>query len=208
MQACCSEAHPIVPSGSASAPFELRPIAPDHPERPVVEAFVAERFRIEYGAELYHFMPMLLALYDAGGRLVGAAGYRLAGDEALYLEQYLDSPIEITIQRECGLLLPRSAIVEVGNLGAITPGGARHLIREVTDYLYDLGQTWVSFTATRTLINAFRRLGLRPLYLAPADPARLGHEADHWGSYYEQGPKVVAGPIAVGYHTLHRDATS
>lgn len=52
------------------------------------------------------------------------------------------------------------------------------------------------FTATRELRNAFLRLKLWPLMLAPADPARLRAGAAAWGSYYAHGPTVMGGRIA------------
>ena len=53
------------------------------------------------------------------------------------------------------------------------------------------------FTATRELRNAFTRLGLAPLELSPADPARLPDGGARWGSYYANEPVVVAGRIAL-----------
>ncbi|MFB1029371.1 MAG: thermostable hemolysin, partial [Thauera sp.] len=52
------------------------------------------------------------------------------------------------------------------------------------------------------LINSFRRLGLDPLTLGPADPRRMGAELPEWGSYYEAGPLVIAGEIPGGDRAL------
>lgn len=208
MPGCCSPVYPPTPSVATASDYRLTPVPERHAQRTDLERYIAERFDAEHGARLTHFQPTLLALIGSEGQLLGAAGYRDAGAGPLFLEQYLDLPIEAAIRERTGLALPRSAIVEVGNLSASTPGGARLLIRAVTDQLYTLGYTWVCFTATRPLHNAFRRLGLAPLVLADADPARLGGEAALWGRYYDSAPQVVAGPIALGYRKLHGGTAS
>jgi hypothetical protein len=48
------------------------------------------------------------------------------------------------------------------------------------------------------LRNSFYRLGLRPLPLTRADPARLPDGGASWGTYYEQDPVVMAGKVALG----------
>ena len=66
-----------------------------------------------------------------------------------------------------------------------------------------MGYRWVVFTGVRRLYNAFRRLGLRPMELADADPSRLQEdEARRWGNYYRDQPKVYVGRIEDGYRRL------
>jgi hypothetical protein len=75
---------------------------------------------------------------------------------------------------------------------------ARALIPALARHLHRLGYAWVTFTATRALRNTFHRLGIRPLALAPANPARLEDGGASWGSYYAQDPLVVAAPVSHG----------
>ena len=98
--------------------------------------------------------------------------------------------------------MEREGIVEVGNLAAHGAGTARLLIIALTRILAAEGLRWVSFTGTPALINSFRRLGLDPLTLGPADPHRMGAELPEWGSYYDAGPLVMAGEIRGGDRTL------
>lgn len=187
----------------SDAPLPLEEVGAEHPRRAEAEAFVAANFLAQYGAQLRHFLPVLLVLRDERGAIEGVAGCAPAGEHRLFLEQYLDAPVEEAVAARTGCRLPRSAIVEVGNLATDSAGGARRLIRAVTDHLHAQGHQWVVFTATRLLQNAFRRLGLKPQVLAEADPARLKGGAGDWGTYYAQGPQVVCGPIALGFHRLH-----
>ena len=123
------------------------------------------------------------------------AGWRCAGTEQLFLENYLDVPIETAVSRLAGRPVDRQRIVEVGNLAAEVRGGGVEVILTLAAHLDRLGFEWVVFTATSELIGMLRRLGLPPLALAAADPERLGADAGAWGSYYATHPVVVAGRI-------------
>lgn len=165
-----------------------------HPRRAAAEDFIRDVFRRRYEAEVPGFAPNLMLLEQAP-RIVAAAGWRGAESEALMLEQYLDEPIEHTISRLAGQPVPRGRIVEVGNLAAERPGGSVAVILALAAHLDQLGFEWVVFTATSELIGIFRRLDLPPLALAPADPQRLGAQAQAWGRYYDTRPVVVAGRL-------------
>lgn len=173
------------------------------PRRAAAEQFIADTFRRRHGAEVRHFAPNLLLL-ENDERIFAAAGWRCAGEDRLFLETYLDEPIEAAVARLAGQPIRREAIVEVGNLAAERPGGSVDVILTLARHLDRLGYEWVAFTATRELIGIFRRLGLPPLALAPADPSRLGAEAADWGSYYDNQPIVVAGRIALALEMVKR----
>ena len=164
------------------------------PRRAEAENYIADIFRSHYKAEVSSFSPNLM-LVESGDRIAAAAGWRCAADEPLFLETYLDTPIEQAISKLAGRPVERSKIVEVGNLAADRRGGSIDVILTLAAHLDRLGFEWVVFTATNDLISIFRRLGLPPLALAPADPERLGDEATAWGSYYSTNPIVVAGRI-------------
>jgi hypothetical protein len=164
------------------------------PHRARAEAFVTDIFRRHYDAELSSFAPNLMLL-EKDERIAAVAGWRCAGTERLFLENYLDAPIEAAVSRLAGKPVDRERIVEVGNLAAEVRGGGVDVILTLAAHLDRLGFEWVVFTATSELIGIFRRLGLPPLALAPANPERLGDDARLWGSYYATHPVVVAGRI-------------
>lgn len=169
-------------------------------DRPQTEQFIHDCFRDAHGANITHFMPRLFELQTQRGELVAAFGVRCAGDEPLFLESYLDQPVEQALERELKTPLQREKIVEVGNLAAIYPGAARWLIVALTIKLYQSGFEWVVFTGTKELRNGFRRLGLHPVMLGPADIGRLPEaERANWGSYYDNNPAVMAGNIRYGF---------
>lgn len=171
-------------------------------ERLAVQALIRESFAREHQARVRQFMPHLLALRDEGGQLLGAVGYRLAAQAPLFLERYLDAPIEQVLAARLHREVARSQIVEVGNLATARPGQARRLIAAMTAMLAAQDLRWVAFTATQQLSNSFRRMSLATHALASADPARLGDERADWGTYYDGAPQVLAGEIAEGLQRL------
>ncbi|NJD26421.1 MAG: hypothetical protein FIB06_13575 [Betaproteobacteria bacterium] len=164
------------------------------PRRAEAESFIHDIFARHYGADISSFAPNL-TLLEQHGRVIAAAGWRPASSEALFLERYLDVPVEQAVARLAGQPVQRERIVEVGNLAAEKPGATIHLVRTLALHLHRLGYEWVVSTVTHELASIFARLGLPPLALAPADPARLGASAAAWGSYYDTAPVVVAGRI-------------
>jgi hypothetical protein len=167
-----------------------------------LEAFIADSFRASYGAEVEHFSEVLLGVRGKDGQWIAALGYTPAMFGPLFLEHYLDGPVEAAISARAHAPVDRASIVEVGNLAAHHPGAARSLIISTTQLLNSLGLRWVVFTATVSLLNSFSRLRLQPHVLAPADPARLPDRGQRWGSYYDTQPKVMFGDIHYGYTQL------
>jgi len=170
-------------------------------QRPTAEAFVRDVFAEHYGAQVSSFAPTL-TLFEQDAQLIAAAGWRSAGDERLFLERYLDAPIEQAVAQLAGQPITRERIVEVGNLATTRQGSSVQVIFLLAEHFYRSGFEWVVFTATRELVRIFTRLGLPLLALAPADPSRLGDEAAAWGSYYDTQPIVVAGRIRLGLERI------
>ena len=93
------------------------------PRRAETEAFIRASFARHYGAEVSAFAPHLMLL-EQQQRIVAATGWRAAKDDALFLERYLDQPVEQALARLAKQEVRRERIVEVGNLAAEKPGAA------------------------------------------------------------------------------------
>lgn len=182
--------------------LEFVAVPANHPERDAIEHFIREVFLHTYQARLQSFAQVLLGVKDERGQWVAALGFTAAKDGALFVESYGWGAAERQISKRVGRNIARDQVVEVGNLAAIHAGAARQLISSTVEYLYHQGFSWVIFTATRLLLNAFHRLDLRPLVLAPADPMRLPDQGASWGRYYQTDPQIVAGSILSGYVSL------
>jgi len=175
--------------------------------RPELQGFIAERFAEVYGADLYSFMPRLFGLHNDADELLAAFGMRAAEvggqREPLFLEHYLDRPVEALVAQAAGRPVPRSHIVEVGNLAGASPGALRLLIPLVCEQLHREGFHWVVFTGPARLCNSFSRLGLPLEVVAPAPVDRLDTaERQRWGRYYDHQPSVMAGDIVAAAQTL------
>ena len=173
-------------------------------ERPEIEAFIQRGFERAYRARITRFMPGLMSL-RRDSKLAAACGLRPAASGPLFLETYLDRPIERALAAACGQPVARDAITEVGNLVVARPGHARRLVIHLTKHLHPGRAKWVVFTAVPALRNNFTRLGIPLLLLAAADGARLDAAAlADWGSYYEQAPCVTAVDVAAAFEAVRR----
>lgn len=182
---------------SPAAPITVTHTPVGAPRRLEAETYIRAIFASRYQADPAAFAPNLVMM-EQHRRIIAATGWRGAGAETLYLERYLDAPIETAMENLASEQVVRERIVEVGHLAADKPGASVHVILTLADYLHRIGFEWVVFTATQELIRIFTRLGLPLLALAKADPARLGDAAGAWGSYYDTQPVVVAGRIQLG----------
>lgn len=170
-------------------------------ERADLETFIAHGYAREHGAALSHFQPRLFGLWQ-GQHLQAALGVRHAADDALFLERYLDEPVEQRLGEVLDVAADRARIVEVGNLATLRRGLLRPLIVTLIETLVAEDMRWLTFTATRQVRNAFRRLGLEAWPLAEADPERLGAERTDWGRYYANAPLVMGGDMIRAWHHL------
>lgn len=178
------------------------------PFRRLVEDFIAAEFREHFGAEIRSFMPMLVGLHDAGGRLKAAVGYRAAASEPLFLESYTNGPIEQVLARQSGVHVSRGEIVEVGSLACTGGRAAMEIVAALGPALIGEGFSWVVFTGADTVRNVFRRLHLKPVALCIANKTVLGAAQQEWGSYYEHNPVVMAGRLADGIGALESAAVT
>lgn len=176
---------------SQQCAVDIQLVAENEPRRSDIEHFIQVVFKRAYGAKIHHFLPYLLSMQQ-DDKLVAALGIRPAKEQRLFLETYLDAPIENTLAEKTRCPIDRSRIVEVGNLASVHGGGARALIITLTAYLKGAGYEWAVFTATPKVRNNFARLGIQLIPLINADKTRLGAAQHDWGSYYEQEPIVVA----------------
>jgi len=122
-------------------------------------------------------------------------GFRSASQGRLFLEEYLDEPVETAVSRAFSRPIERSRIVEIGAHAsernratvALWARAARHL-----DEIADVAAA----VLTAPLRAMFDRLGIPIVEICDADPARLTDTRSTWGRYYDLEPKVCAGLIA------------
>jgi len=161
-------------------------------ERPQVETFIKDIFRKHHGAELNHFAPSLLAIFNPQNEVEAALGYRLAGNEALFLEHYLDQSIESLVSNYMGQTIERQSIGETGNLASSNASSCKTLFAYTADYLHQQGVEWFVSTGTAVMRVVYRRLGIKAHIIHDVTKSSLSEKQQHtWGSFYEDKPKII-----------------
>ena len=142
-------------------------------------------------------MPTLLALEGQRGRVCGVVGFRNAAAEPLFLERYLNQPVELVLAEHVGDTVERGQIVEVGNLASLSCRAACHLVAALPRILLAEGNQWIVFTATAAVRGMLARFHAPVIELARATRDRL-EDGDDWGRYYDNDPRVIAGRLRDG----------
>lgn len=178
-----------VETGACNVHFSMA----DAADRAELEAFIAHHFYQAHGAHITHFMPCLMSLRNAEGKLMAVCGLRSAENEPLFLETYLDQPIEVRLSARMGYPIRRTEIIEVGNFTVAAPGAARCLVNEILKQLHLTAKQWAVFTIIPLISNAFSKMGIKAEALGEAKIARISlEEQANWGRYYDQHPQIMA----------------
>ena len=174
---------------------QVQLIGPADPGRNSIENYIGERYQAFYQAKVSNFCPWLVSM-QCLGKHTGAAGLRPASASALYLEQYLEVPIERAMSVALGTEISRSSIIEVCNLVAERKGASHLLFLLFTAALHQAGYEWIVFTATKALRNNLDKVGFPVHAIQVASPASLDPAlVQDWGNYYRTEPVVVAGRL-------------
>lgn len=167
------------------------------PGREQAEEFVRRAFARKHGAHIESFMPSLLMLTGSEGRLRAVAGCRSADAQPLFLERYLEWPIEVVIAAQAGRQVRRSQIAEVGNFACSNSRIAAGFILQLAQFLLERGFLWVAFTATVAVRDILTEMNVGCVELAEAKAGSVRGGRDDWGRYYANDPRVMAGFLPV-----------
>lgn len=166
---------------------------PDAADRQELEDFVRTIFKRAHNAEISHFMPKLLSVRDAHGKLLAVCGLRHANEEKLFLETYLDAPIEALLSQYNQKTISRDVVLEIGNLAVADPINVRSLLAGISLYLHSTHSEWAVFTGISVLRNSLIKLNMSLQFLGEANIDRIpAHERAAWGTYYDERPQVLA----------------
>jgi len=159
----------------------------DGVKREQLQRFIQSGFAREYNANIHEFMPQLMAVEAFG--LKAVLGLRSA-KEGLFIEQYLDQPIETYFTEHAPL--SRTEILEVGNLVSDNRLHTTRLLMLTAISAIDSGFRFLVFNATGNVAKLLSGYGLPLTLLQIADGKKLGDKQHHWGSYYQTDPQVMA----------------
>lgn len=165
------------------------------PMRSSLEARVRSGFGQHFNACIEGFMPDL-AVYEHATGASGVIGIRSAAEERLFLESYLDMPIEKIIQLTSGHSADRDEIVEVGQFVVDDRDIVADFFRDLVPFLQSQGFKWVCFTGTNRIRALLARIGFAGYPVTQAAKTRVYDEKNQWGSYYEHEPVVIIGKLS------------
>jgi hypothetical protein len=171
-----------------------------------LQNYIRALFLREFNANVPHFLPFLVGLYNQQNQLCGACGLNPAGLHHLYLEHYLDVPVEQAMLQQHGMTTSRAGFIEIGNFACAESGMARILFAALCDKLYQQQFQYVVLTGTHKIRNVFARMHITPHILAEALPERVGIDAADWGAYYDNHPLVMVGELLAGYQILRQNS--
>jgi hypothetical protein len=168
------------------------------PRRAEAEAFVRARFQRTHGAQVVTFMPAFLLMQDSTGSIEAVLGFQRAEGNPLFLERYLNRPVEQMIASSAGARVQRSQIVEIGNFAATHARAASTFMSFLAPYFLERKSTWMVFTATSSIRKILSSLGAHCAELGTAQGSLASAGPDQWGNYYSRDPRVMAGylPLA------------
>ena len=159
-------------------------------------SLIQRRYQDVFGASVTPAFGSYMS-HGAEGRIGAALGYRRAGEGTLFLEAYLDRPVEEKVAEAFGRRVARGQIVEIGNFAADCAMTMIELWGAAANDLAGGSEIAVA-TLTAPLRRMFARIGVPVTVLAPARPDRLAGGGAGWGCYYENDPQVCAGVIVDG----------
>lgn len=161
------------------------------------KTLITERYQAAHGAQVEGTYEHYEMIVGRGGHAEATMGYRFAGDEPLFLEAYLDNPIEHVLGLRLDAMIDRRRIVEIGDHASRSALATIALWRRAASRL-EPHADFVVAVLTASLRSMFDRIGLNLIELAPARAACLPQTAENWGRYYESDPMICAGEIAAG----------
>lgn len=171
-----------------------------------LEHYIHDRFAREYGADINRFMPCLLT-FGTTQQVYATLGFRKATGHRLFLETYLDKPVEAELAEITGLQIVREKIIEVGNLAATKPGSSAPLFAATACFLDRIGYEWVVISATPTVQNVFSKLRIPLISMADADESALpADQKQLWGTYYRCHPQVMAVHVKTAHRCIRESA--
>ena len=179
----------------APGPWSVHLRTEHAPDRNAVEAYLEAAYARTFDGRIRRHYPMLMSVENGDGAVKAAVGFRFAEAAPLFLEQYLDEPVQCALARLFRAPIARDQIAEIGNLAAENHAASSFLFLNLADHLLAARRTHAVATATRQLRRRFRRLGFVTQSLTRADPARLSCGGAEWGGYYARDPEVLAGAI-------------
>ena len=164
-------------------------------ERVSVESFISDKYKEIHNASLSEFFSTLFAGYTENKMQVAIGIENLNGKDA-FLEQYLETPVELSLEKIIQSKVSRDKLVEIGNLASLNMENAKLMVAFLVFYLSRQKIEWAVCTGTVAVRYVLQQMGLHFHVIDKANPNALGAAQKQWGNYYQQKPLVLAINVA------------
>ena len=172
--------------------------------RPIVERFAHRAYNDTYGANIKSYSNEFLTLYSRDKGVLSCLGINDTSIKPLFLEQYLDGPVEVLLEKITGKRVNRESIVEVGTLAVTSQGMCRLMMSALAGLMAGRGKSYLVFTAVRTIRNTLRRLGVPFTIISKASKTKLTNSTNDWGRYYKSDPEVIVVDLNVSWGLVNQ----
>ncbi len=176
--------------------------------RRAVEQQIQNAYAKSFDAHVSHFMPTLISAGIANTPPHLNFGLRCAADQTLFLENYLQAPVEQVLSSTVRSQISRKCIAEIGNLTFDHTENLQQDLMSIASYCQQQGYRYVVCTATRALRLLFLRAGMKPVLLGQATQGDAPKDGSHWGGYYETAPQIIGGNVLLGLQHLQTSSKS
>ncbi|SFB97082.1 thermostable hemolysin [Pseudoalteromonas denitrificans] len=153
--------------------------------RAQLQSFITEGFEKAFDAHVSSFLPLLIQLGDSKPR--ATLGLRSARS-ALFIEQYLNAPIEKLILSSKPVL--RNEIAELGNLYSSNRRFTVPLFMTMAVSLFLADFKYLTFSGTDQVRTLLTKLDVSFVELKDAKQDALKEGMNDWGDYYLHAPKI------------------
>ena len=164
-------------------------------ERVSVENFISDKYKEIHNASLSEFFSTLFVGYTENSMQVAIGLENLNGKEA-FLEQYLETPVQLSLEKIIQRKVSRDKLVEIGNLASLSMENAKLMVAFLVFHLSQQKIEWAVCTGTVAVRYVLQQMGLHFHVIDKANPNALGAAQKQWGNYYQQKPFVLAINVA------------
>lgn len=192
----CAEVLPKVSSKNALISLDVKTLDRSRTlERMRAESFISDKYKEIHNASLSEFFSTLFAGYTENGMQVAIGMETLSGKDA-FLEQYLETPVQVSLEKFTQSKVPRDKLVEIGNLASLNIENAKLMVAFLVFHLSRQKVEWAVCTGTVAVRYVLQQMRLHFHVIDKADPNALGAAQKQWGNYYQQKPLVLAINVA------------
>ena len=124
----CVEVLPKVSSKNALISLDVKTLDRSRTlERMRAESFISDKYKEIHNASLSEFFSTLFAGYTENRMQVAIGMENLSGKDA-FLEQYLETPVQVSLEKFTQSKVSRDKLVEIGNLASLNMENAKLMV--------------------------------------------------------------------------------